>query len=206
MSLPRFALDLLALPPEASTMSKDIDALHATVITLTFAGALGVAALVARYVLKNRRRSEGATTPRIEASAKGEIALGTAIFVLFAALWVVGFRQYSRLEIPPPNCTTVYVTAKQWMWKFSYEEGTSTNDELVVPVGKPVRLVMTSRDVIHSFYVPAFRLKQDVLPGRYVTFWFQATEVGDFDIFCAEYCGLSHSNMHGVVRVLPEPD
>lgn len=206
MSLPRFALDLLALPPEASTASKGIDALHATVISISLLGALGVAVLVARYVIANRRRQADRTTPRIEASVAREIALSTAIFVLFAAFWVVGFRQYAQIESPPENAMTVYVTAKQWMWELAYDDGTSEQDLLVVPIDTPVKLVMTSRDVIHSFYVPAFRLKQDVLPGRYVTLWFQATMPGDFDIFCAEYCGISHSNMHGIVRVLSRAD
>ncbi|MGH7284365.1 MAG: cytochrome c oxidase subunit II [Polyangiaceae bacterium] len=206
MSLPRFALDLLALPPEASSVSKGIDALHATVISISLVGALGVALLVARYVIANRQRGTNEVTPRIESSPKREIALGTAIFALFAAFWVVGFRQYVRIESPPDDCMTVYVTAKQWMWELAYDDGTSEQNLLVVPVGKAVKLVMTSRDVIHSFYVPAFRLKQDVLPGRYVTLWFQATELGDFDIFCAEYCGTSHSNMHGIVRVVSASD
>ena len=206
MMLPRVVLDLLALPPEASTASKGIDALHATVISISVLGAIGVALLVGRYVIAYRRRDDATTTPRIEASASREIALSTAIFALFTAFWVVGFRQYVRIESPPENAMTVYVTAKQWMWELAYDDGTSEQGLLVVPIGTPVKLVMTSRDVIHSFYVPAFRLKQDVLPGRYVTLWFQATELGDFDIFCAEYCGTSHSNMHGVVRVLSQAD
>ena len=206
MSLPRFALDLLALPPEASTAAKGIDALHATVISISILGAMGVALLVARYVIANRRKRDDDITPRLVASSRHEIALSTAIFAVFAAFWVVGFRQYTRLESPPEGAMTVYVTAKQWMWELAYEDGTSEQDLLVVPIGRPVKLVMTSRDVIHSFYVPAFRLKQDVLPGRYVTLWFQATEAGDFDIFCAEYCGISHSNMHGIVRVLSQAD
>jgi cytochrome c oxidase subunit 2 len=100
----------------------------------------------------------------------------------------------------------VYVSAKQWMWEFAYPDGRSSLDVLTVPVGRPVKLVMTSRDVIHSFYVPAFRMKQDVVPGRYYTAWFQATMPGTFAIRCAEYCGLNHSAMLGQVRVLAADD
>jgi cytochrome c oxidase subunit 2 len=100
----------------------------------------------------------------------------------------------------------VYVTAKQWMWKFTYLDGRASMDTLTVPVGRPVELMMTSRDVIHSFYVPAFRLKHDVVPGRYYAMWFEATMPGTYDIDCAEYCGLDHSRMLGTVRVLDAAD
>jgi cytochrome c oxidase subunit 2 len=98
----------------------------------------------------------------------------------------------------------VYVTAKQWMWKFTYPDGPSSVGELHVPANRPVRLLMTSRDVIHSFYVPSFRLKQDVVPGRYTQTWFTATQRGQFEILCAEYCGLQHSMMRGMVTVLEQ--
>jgi cytochrome c oxidase subunit 2 len=101
---------------------------------------------------------------------------------------------------------TVYVTAKQWLWKFSYPDGRASVDVLIVPEGKPVKLVMTSRDVIHSFYVPAFRMKHDVVPGRYYTAWFEATTRGIYPIECAEYCGVSHSKMVGGVQVLSSAD
>lgn len=202
MTLPQFFIDALALPPEASTVSRDIDALHLVVISLTMIGSLSVAATVAWFVLKYRRKGAATATPHIEASDSHEWAVGAGIFLLFMALWWVGFRQYVRVNTAPRDASIVYVTAKQWMWKFTYEDGSGANDILTVPIGKPVKLIMTSRDVIHSFYVPAFRLKQDVLPGRYVTLWFEPTRTGDFDIFCAEYCGLSHSDMHGIVRVV----
>ncbi|MEO8878148.1 MAG: cytochrome c oxidase subunit II [Polyangiaceae bacterium] len=206
MTLPQFALDLLALPPEASTASKGVDALHAVVISTTLIGALGVMLVVLRFVLRYRRKDDGDLTPRLEASVGREVGLSVGMLTIFMVFWVVGYRQYLAIETPPADAMVVYVTAKQWMWKFTYEDGRSTNDELVVPLGKPVKLIMSSRDVIHSFYVPAFRIKQDVLPGRYVTAWFEASKTGNFDVFCAEYCGTSHSNMHGMVRVLSPAD
>jgi cytochrome c oxidase subunit 2 len=107
---------------------------------------------------------------------------------------------------PPANAPVIYVDAKQWMWKFAYADGRAENDTLTVPVDEPVKLVMTSRDVIHSFYVPAFRLKQDVIPGRSTTMWFKPTKTGTYPIWCAEYCGVSHSLMRGQIVVLSRED
>ena len=108
---------------------------------------------------------------------------------------------YFRERTPPRGATEVYVVAKQWMWKLQHEEGQREINELHVPVGRDVKMILTSQDVIHSFYVPAFRIKQDVLPGRYTTAWFRATKAGTYHLFCAEYCGSQHSGMIGQVVV-----
>jgi cytochrome c oxidase subunit 2 len=100
----------------------------------------------------------------------------------------------------------VYVVGKQWMWKIQHPQGNREINELHVPLGKPVKLIMTSQDVIHSFFVPAFRIKQDVLPGRYTTQWFEATQTGEYHLFCAEYCGTSHSGMQGKVVVMEQDE
>src|SRR5205823_13181234 len=110
----------------------------------------------------------------------------------FLSWWVIGAGQFARIRVAPEDSLDVYVTGKQWMWKFSYPQGSHSISILYVPVGKPVRLWMTSRDVIHSFYVPDFRVKEDVIPGRYTTLWFEAKEIGVSDILCAEYCGAGH--------------
>jgi cytochrome c oxidase subunit 2 len=204
--MPDWIRDLLFLPPEGSTASVGIDALHLFVITVTMVSSLGVFALAGYFVVRYARKSETELTPRVRASAKGEVALVVGILSLFLVWWVIGFRQYLALETPPADAMTVYVTAKQWMWKFTYSDGRSANDILTVPRGRAVKLVMTSRDVIHSFYVPGFRTKQDLLPGRYTTLWFQTTTAGDYPILCAEYCGLSHSMMRGSVVVLDPED
>jgi cytochrome c oxidase subunit 2 len=128
------------------------------------------------------------------------------LFGLFVSWWAVGFRQYIELAEAPADALDVYVTAKQWMWKFSYSDGSHTVDDLYVPAGRPVRLILTSRDVIHSFYVPAFRLKQDAVPGRYTSLWFTAKAPGRQPIFCAEYCGTQHSRMGGRVIALSAED
>src|SRR5262249_39321180 len=128
------------------------------------------------------------------------------LFGLFILFWVIGARQFVRLRVAPENAMEVYVTAKQWMWIATYPSGGGSTGDIVVPVGKPIKLIMTSRDVIHSFYVPEFRVKQDVIPGRFTTAWFEVTEAGVYSILCAEYCGTGHSTMRGNLIALAPVD
>ena len=193
---------MLELPDQASTVAPGVDTLHYVVITTAMLGAIGVAAAIA-YMLIRFRASRPARPHKqvpvvLEAGAIG------GLLVMFFVFWVIGFRQYVRIETPPEGALDVYVVAKQWMWTFAYPDGNATTDDLYVPVGRPIRVVMTSRDVIHSFYVPAFRIKQDVLPGRSTTAWFEVRRPGTYDILCAEYCGLQHSMMRGRVIALDE--
>src|SRR5262249_54685179 len=117
-----------------------------------------------------------------------------------------GARLFVRHALPPADAADIYVVGKQWMWKVQHAEGPREINELHVPADRPFRLVMTSEDVIHSFFVPAFRIKQDVLPGRYTTLWFNATRTGRYHLFCTQYCGTNHSQMGGWVYVLDGPD
>jgi cytochrome c oxidase subunit 2 len=194
---------LLALPDQASSVARDLDAFHYVVIGVTMVGAFGVALAAAWFSIRYRHPStvpasfDRRTTRRVEYWMLGVILL------LFLAFWVVGLRQYMHLRVPPPNTLDVYVVAKQWMWRFSHTEGPAELGTLTVPAGRPVRLIMTSRDVIHSLFVPAFRIKQDVLPGRYTTVWFEADKPGSYPLYCAEFCGVDHSIMHATVVVLP---
>jgi cytochrome c oxidase subunit 2 len=202
LALPEFARRALGLPPEATQTARDVDALHAVVIATTLAGIFAIACVTFVFVARYRRRSAGERTPHIVASAKREWMIASAILALFLAFWFVGYRQYASIEQRPTNAFVVYVTAKQWMWQFTYADGRSAEDVLVVPEDTIVELVMTSRDVIHSLFVPAFRIKQDVLPGRYVSIWLDRAKPGSYPIYCAEFCGVSHSTMLGEVRVL----
>ncbi len=197
---------LLHLPVEASTYAPAVDLLHFFVIGATMLGATFVFLLAIYFLLRYRRRSPFPLTAAVSTSVPTEVFVIVSLLALFLAFWVVGATQYAQMMTPPSDAMDVYVTAKQWMWKFAYADGRTALDELTVPVGRPIKLVMTSRDVIHSFYVPAFRLKQDVVPGRYYTAWFQARMTGVFDIECAEFCGVSHSKMLGKVRVLSAVD
>lgn len=197
---------VVRLPPGASSFADAIDGLHLFVLLSTLIGAAIMTGVTVYWLARYRRRTDLATTPRIVASRGRELTLIGALLALFLLWWVIGYREYLRQRERPRAARVVYVTAKQWMWKFSYPDGRTTLNELIVPVGEKVELIMTSRDVIHSFYVPAFRVKQDVLPGRYVSAWFEPTRAGDYRLICAEYCGLSHSVMGGIIHVLPQRD
>jgi len=196
----------LYLPPQGSSFARSLDWLHFVVIGTTMVGATGVALVTLWYFFRYYRRKEGEPTPRIVVSTRQETFTIGGILTLFLLFWVVGFHQYIDYREPPTNSMEVYVTAKQWMWKFAYPSGRRSIGVLTVPVGRPVKMVMTSRDVIHSFYVPAFRVKYDVIPGRYTETWFEASQPGTYEILCAEYCGLSHSRMRGTVVVLSQQD
>jgi cytochrome c oxidase subunit II len=197
---------LLGLPPQASTYARGIDTLHYFVIASTMLGATLVFVLAIYFLVRYRQRAPSALTPRDELGAPGEFFIIASLQMLFLVFWAVGAWQYDHLMTPPADAMPVYVTAKQWMWKFAYPDGFASMDVLTVPAKKPIKLVMTSRDVIHSFYVPAFRMKHDVVPGRYYTAWFTAEAPGLYDIDCAEYCGPSHSAMLGKVRVLSDEE
>ncbi len=197
-----FIRALLFLPPGASTVADRVDTLHFFVISVTMLVSIFVFVVTAWFTIRYHRKSDGQLTKRLTATTRHEAFIITIVLSVFILWWVIGFNQYVDIEVPPKDAEAVYVDAKQWMWKFAYADGTSSNDTLTVPVGRPIKLVMTSRDVIHSFYVPSFRLKQDVLPGRYTTLWFEAKAPGVYPIWCAEYCGVSHSLMRGQVVVL----
>src|SRR5262249_52439841 len=149
------------------------------------------------FAIYFRRRTPEDRAERITNSLPLEmmwtlVPLGLAMIMFF---WGTGL--FVRRTIAPPDAIDIYVVGKQWMWKVQHSEGPREIDELHVPVGRPFRLVMTSEDVIHSFFVPAFRLKQDVLPGRTTSLWFEGTKTGQFHLFCSQYCGTNHARMGG---------
>lgn len=201
---------ILFLPPQSSTFAAEIDELHFFVISVTMLGALVVTLCGGYFLFRYRRRSGRAvggmrkTTAPIPFWAEAFVIMG--LFGLFILWWVIGFRQFMRLRVAPEGALEVYVTAKQWMWKFAYPQGANSIATLYVPAGRPVKLILASRDVIHSFFVPDFRVKQDVVPGRLTTLWFEAPEPGRHDILCTEYCGVSHSTMRAEVVVLSAAD
>jgi cytochrome c oxidase subunit 2 len=192
---------LLHLPPQGSSVARGIDALHYTVILTTFAGVALVALVTVSFAIRYRRRDDRPTV-RPPRAGRFEAGVIVALLAVFCGWWVVGFAQYRTLQTPPADALPIYVTAKQWMWQFADPAGPTTINTLTVPVGRPVKLIMTSRDVIHGFYVPAFRIKQDVVPGRAVTVWFEAVAPGTYDVLCTQYCGTRHSEMRAQVIAL----
>lgn len=192
---------ILFLPPQGSTYAPLVDGLHYFVISVTMiaSGLCGLTALL--LYLRYRRRRPQVRTGHVVAGWKFESACVFVPLGLFLLWWAMGFRLFIHMKTPPADSMQVYVTGKQWMWKFAYPGGPSAIEALHVPAGRPVRLLITSRDVIHSFYVPAFRMKQDALPGRYTQIWFEARAPGTYPILCAEMCGMGHSFMLGEVIV-----
>jgi cytochrome c oxidase subunit 2 len=197
---------LLFLPEQASAYAREVDALHFFVITATIIGAAGVFLAAIYFFVRYRRRSDTDVTPEVKPRVIHEVLFIGGPLVLFLVFLAIGYPQYMKLATPPANAMDVYVQGKKWMWKFAYPDGPSAIDALRVPAGRPVRLLITSRDVIHSLYVPALRIKMDAVPGRYTQTWFEADRPGRYEIFCAEYCGLGHSAMLGELVVMPPAD
>jgi len=197
---------VLFLPDQASEYARSVDHLHYFVVLTTLIASVGVFGTLIYLVIRYRRRSDAEKTPHIEPAHWHE-AVFVGVPLAFFLLWfAIGFPQFVSLHTPPKDAMDVYVQGKKWMWKFAYPDGPSSLDVLRVPAGRPVRLLITSRDVIHSFYVPSLRLKQDALPGRYTEAWFNAERPGSYQVFCAEYCGLSHSGMLAELVVMPAPE
>jgi cytochrome c oxidase subunit 2 len=197
---------LLFLPEQASEHARQVDALHFFVIIVTMVAAAGVFATAIYFFIRFRRRTDQDVTPSVHPTAMHEALFVGVPLALFLLWFAIGFPQFIRLTLPPQDAMDVYVQGKKWMWKFAYPGGPSSIDSLRVPANRPVRLLITSRDVIHSLYVPALRIKMDALPGRYTQIWFNADRVGTYEIFCTEFCGTGHSAMLGELVVMPEAE
>jgi cytochrome c oxidase subunit 2 len=193
-------------PESASTVSGQVDAvfLWMTGVSLFFTALIFV--LVLGFAIRYRRRSPGERPAAIHGHTGLEVVWTAVPLVITMVTFVWGTRVYFNMVRPPKEVMDVYVVGKQWMWKFQHPDGRREINELHVPVGRAVRLTMASEDVIHSFFVPAFRIKMDVVPGTYRTTWFQATKAGVYHLFCAEYCGTKHSGMIGRVVALDAED
>jgi cytochrome c oxidase subunit 2 len=190
------------LLPEASSLAPRIDVLFWSMIALCGLVAIGVFAAMVFYCVRYRRGSDADRTGAHDQSLGVELTWTLVPFALFIVVFIWSLVLFAKARTPPADAQTFYVVAKQWMWKVQHPAGQREINTLHVPLGEPIRLTMTSQDVIHSFYVPAFRVKQDVLPGRYTQLWFTATQLGTFPLFCTEYCGLEHSKMGGSVVVM----
>ncbi len=191
-------------PPQASTMAGRVDAIYTFAVALTIFFSILIATLVLGFFVRYRRKRPNEIGAPIHGSNLLEAVWSVIPLGIVLALFLWGTDVYFALARPPADATEYTVVGKQWMWKIQHPEGKREINELHVPVGRPIKLTMTSEDVIHSFFIPAFRVKSDVLPGRYTTIWFEATRPGRYHLFCAEYCGAEHSKMIGSV-VAMEP-
>ncbi len=189
------------LPRSASTFAPQVDGVYFFHLAVAAFFTLLILVLVIYFSLRYSRK-RNRHPQNVEASNTIEIAFIVALFFLTMVMGAWGTRIYIDEYVVPQGAMEIHVIAKQWMWKTQHPEGQREINALHIPIGRPIRLVMNSQDVIHSFFIPAFRVKRDVVPGRYNEMWFQATTPGDYHLFCAEYCGSNHSAMIGTITVM----
>jgi cytochrome c oxidase subunit 2 len=194
---------LQLFPTAASAQASQIDYLYwfITTISIIMTGVifLGVVILAWKY-----RREANPKATQIEGSTRLELTWSIAPFLIMLVMFAWGAQLFFAAQTPPKDAMEVFVTGKQWMWKIQYPDGGREINELHVPLGRAVKLTMASEDVIHSFSIPAFRVRHDVVPGHYDSLWFTATKPGRYHLFCTEYCGTLHASMGGWVDVMDE--
>jgi cytochrome c oxidase subunit 2 len=190
------------VPDVASNFANQVDGVLWFITWLSIIFFILITILLVYFSFKYKRKTENDETPHITGNETLEIIWTIIPSALLMVIFVYGFVVYKDMRTPPPEAVEVNVTAKQWLWVFKYPNGQSTINELYVEHNRPVKMVMRADDVLHSFFVPAFRVKQDVVPGMYTQLWFKPTKVGTYDLFCTEYCGKDHSNMLAKVYVM----
>ena len=193
-------------PEQASAQAAQVDAIYFFMVAVTAFFSLLIAALVVLFAIKYRRRHKDEVGVAIHGSLALELLWTVIPFFITMLMFAWGAKVFFDMYRPPAGAMEIYVVGKQWMWKAQHMDGLREINELHVPVGRPVKLTMGSEDVLHSFYIPAFRVKADVIPGRYNVLWFTATKPGRYHLFCAEYCGTKHSGMIGWVEAMEPPD
>ncbi len=199
--------DIALFPEAASTTANQVDMLFFFLLSVCGAVGLMVAILLIYFSVRYRRRAGDFSSPPPAVQAHWlEWTWTIAPMFVFAVMFLWGAAVYVRAYSAPEDSALVYVVAKQWMWKFQHPEGQREINTLHVPVGRPVKLLLTSEDVIHSFFVPDFRVHMDVLPTRYTSVWFEVTRPGSYHLFCSQYCGTAHANMRGRVVALEPAD
>ncbi len=194
------------LPEGASALTPEWDGLFYFVYYVSLIIFVGVVGAMIYFAFVYRRRKPEERPAFVKDNKMIEMASVVIPTILVLIVFTWGFKTYVRMNVAPPDAYQIQVRAQQWSWTFEYPNGAQSVGEVHVPVDRPVQMVMSSADVIHSFFVPAFRVKMDVLPNRYTSVWFHATKTGEYQIFCTEYCGTAHSNMLAKVIVEPEAD
>jgi cytochrome c oxidase subunit 2 len=190
------------LPEQASTMAPRVDGLFWFITGVCAFFTVLIAILLITFAVRYRRRSEDFFPTPVVGSRQLELAWSIGPLILLLVMFVWGATIYLDVFRPPDDCLEIYVIGKQWMWQLQHPGGQREINKLHIPVGRPVKLIMTSEDVLHDFYVPAFRVKMDAVPGRYTSTWFEATKTGTYHLYCALYCGTDHSRMIGEVVVM----
>ena len=193
-------------PQQASAQAGQVDAIYFFMVAVTAFFSILIAGLVVYFAFKYRRRHRDEIGHAIHGSLALELLWTVIPFFITMVMFVWGAKVFFDMYRPPAGAMEIHVVGKQWMWKVQHMDGRREINELHVPVGRPVKLIMGSEDVLHSYYIPAFRVKADVIPGRYNVLWFTATKPGNFHLFCAEYCGTKHSGMIGTVTAMEPAD
>jgi cytochrome c oxidase subunit 2 len=189
-------------PERASTIASEVDALYFFLVGLSVVMSVLIATLVVSFAIKFHRRHADEVGAQVHGGLMLELAWTFVPFVIAMVIFFWGAKVYLVMASPPAEALNIYIVGKQWMWKVQHTTGQREINQLHVPVGRPVKLIMTSEDVIHDFSIPAMRVKADVIPGRFVQIWFEPTRPGTYQVFCAEYCGTQHSGMIGQVVVM----
>ena len=192
------------IPEQASNFAAEVDYLYLFMVVVTVVFSAGIFGAVFYFAIRYRRRSDTEIPVATHTGMLLEVVWSVIPFGITMIMFGWGASLFFKESRPPDNATQIYIVAKQWMWKLQHPEGQREINELHIPVGRPVKFTMTSEDVIHSFFIPAFRTKQDVVPGRYSTVWLTPTKAGKYHLFCAEYCGTKHSGMIGWVYVVEQ--
>jgi cytochrome c oxidase subunit 2 len=193
-------------PATASAYARQIDFLFGSLLVIAGLTIAFVFFLLLFFANKYRHGSKADRHEPTKKTWRWEVGWTAATLVIFVGLAMWGGNLYVHLYNPPPSAVQIFIVGKQWMWKAQHPGGQREINELHVPAGQDIRLVMASQDVIHSFFIPALRIKQDVVPGRYETMWFRADKVGRYHLFCAEYCGTDHAHMGGWITVMEPRD
>lgn len=189
-------------PEAASSFASEVDALYFFIVAVSAFFAIAVSAAVVLFAYRYRRKHNDEIGAHIEGSLPLELAWSIIPTLISMVMFVWGAKLYYEMRRPPAEALQIYAVGKQWMWKFQHQGGQREINELHVPLGRPVKVLVTSEDVLHDLYFPSFRTKIDAIPGRYMPLWFTATKPGRYHIFCAEYCGTKHSGMIGTVIVM----
>ena len=196
----------LWMPEAASTVAEDVDALFYFILYLSTFFFIGIVGAMLWFVFKYKKRSDNDKTSPVTHNTQLEIWWSILPTILLIVMFWWGFKGFMNMSVPPDGGLEIRVTARQWSWQFDYPRDGIVSDKLVVPANTPIKLTMSSSDVLHSFFVPEFRIKKDVLPNRYTVVWFEAPNPGVYNVFCAEYCGKDHSRMITRVEVLSQED
>lgn len=193
-------------PEQASTFAPRIDSIYFVLTALSLIFAVPVAFLIVFFTIRYRRGKDVNRTKLMTENLRLETTWSVGPFMLAIGIFGWAAFEFFELQRAPVDTLDIYIIGKQWMWQAQHPTGKGEINELHIPIDRPIKLIMTSQDVIHSFYIPAFRVKQDVLPGRYTTLWFEASKAGEYHLFCTEYCGTDHSRMGGRIVVLNQLD